>query len=197
MERKIKQPEKTQQYKQSESSRKPSYSEQTYRRNSQAGEHSSSQRRTDANLGRTSGTERKTTRTVEKDRLYPSSQDKRISQGPSSQQDKRISQGLSSSRPRSLYSSQPSWRQARRETSATSNLNERFSRLGTSDRRLRGGGEDTYNFDLKHKFLGVTIGSTSGTVTKEDSSDHQPAAETAAADTGSGETAAADAGGES
>ncbi len=119
----------------------------TRRHYSGAGEESRSQHRSDANLGSSSSTERKTTNTAGKDRLYPPSQ-----------QDRRSSQGLSSSHPRSLSTNQlrPL---ARRETLVMPKSAERSSRLGTSDRTLRGGREVTYKF--------------SGTVTVEETSDQQ------------------------
>ena len=155
----------------------------TRRHYSGAGEESRSQQRPHADLGSSSNTERKTTNTVGKDRLYsPSQPDKQISRGPSS------------SHHRSLHTSQPSWRQAKREASVTSNLDNRFSRLSMAGnrRRLKGGGEDTYKVEGTYKFLGIPVGSFEGKATKEESTEHQPAAETAAAETGSGDTAAAD-----
>jgi hypothetical protein len=136
----------------------------TRRHYSGAGEESRSQQRPNADLGSSSSTERKTTNTAGKDRLYPPSQ-----------QDKRISRGPSSSHHRSLHTGQPSWQQARRETSVTPSLERRFSGLNMGNRRsLRGGKEITYKF--------------SGTITVEEPSEEQKPAETAAADTGTAES---------
>jgi hypothetical protein len=174
MNRKSTQLEKIQQYRPSENSRKPSFLEQDYKRNSQAGERSSSQRRTDTNLGSSSGTERKTPRTVGKDSQKPSY----------SQQDRRSNQGLSSSHPRI---DQPSWRQARREASVTPTPEKRFSGLNMGNRRsLRGGKEITY------KYKETTYRYEAAYKVVEEASDQQKPADTAAADTAAADTAAAD-----
>ncbi len=160
----------------------------TRRHYSGAGEDSRSQQRPHADLGSSSSAERKTTTTAGKDHLYsPSQPDKRISRGPSS------------SYRRGLHTSQPSWRQARKEASAMPTLEKRFSGLAMKDKRLLRGGEDTtYNFSGEHTYrvLGIPVSSSSYegkiTVTKEDTTEHQPPAETGSGETGSGETAAAE-----
>jgi hypothetical protein len=182
MERTIKQSAEQRRTNNTQSERKQSYSERSFRRNAQADEQSR-QQRPNADLGSSSSTERKTTNTAGKDRLY-------------SQQNKRISRGPSSSYRRSLHTGQPSWqRQAKKETSVTPTLDKEFSRLNMNNRRLlRGGGEDTYKVEGTYKFLGIPVGSFEGTATKGEPSEEQKPAETAAADTGTADTGTADTG---
>ena len=168
MERTIKQSAERRITNNTPSERKQSYSERSFRSSAQADEQSRQQQRTNADRGSSSSTERKTTNTVGKDRLYSSLQDKRSSRGPSS------------SRPRSFSPGQPSWRLAKKETSVTPALDKRLSRLNINNNRrlLRGGKEETY------KISGVI------TIEREESEPQKDSGETAAAEAPAAETPA-------
>ncbi len=145
-----------------------SFSEQNHRRKSQDTEHSRPQQRTDADLGKTSGTEHKTSKKV-----GSKSKDSSSSRPPG-----RSSQPMSSSRSRTLQVSQ-SW-QLKEERSVTPKSAERSSRPSKDNRKLKGGASSfgylgfSTNINNDH---GVVISGNKNTVDiNDDTTEQQPAA---------------------
>jgi hypothetical protein len=108
-------------------SRTLSFLEQNHRRNSQDTERSRPQHRPDADLGKTSGTEHKTSKKV----------DSTSKDYSSSRPQGRSSQPMSSSRSRTLHVRQ-SW-QLKEEISVTPKSAERSSKPSKDNRQLKGG----------------------------------------------------------
>ncbi len=149
-------------------SRTLSFSEQNHRRNSQDTEHSRPQHRPDADLGRTSGIEHKTSKKV----------DSKSKDSSSSRPPGRSSQPMSSSRSRTLQVRQ-SW-QLKEERSVTPKSAERSSKPSKDNKKLRGGSMSGF-------FIGVSknIDNQGGTVIfgdenkvtiNDDTTEQQPAA---------------------
>jgi hypothetical protein len=149
-------------------SRTLSFSEQNHRRNSQDTEHSRPQQRTDADLGKTSGTDHKTSKKVgSKSKDYSSSRP----QG-------RSSQPMSSSRSRTLHIRQ-SWQQ-KNEISVTPNSAERSSKPSKDNRKLKGGasafGYLGFSTNISNDHGVVIYGNKNTVDINEDTTEHQPAA---------------------
>jgi hypothetical protein len=157
------------QIKKDQSSRNLSFSERDHRRKLQAAEHSRSQNRSHADLGKTSGTPHKKSEKV----------DSKSKDRSSSRPQGRSSQPMSSSRSGTLHVRR-SW-QLTKEISVTPNSAEGSSKLGKDNRKLKGGSGSGFFVGVSRNIDnggGMVIFGNGNTLNyNEDTSEHQPAAD--------------------